>query len=73
MLTRVTCLVSVHPSSGGSDSDTLHTPGVPEKMQSRPHDTCLIGGETKAASSMCLLRAEYLFLGGEKLGWTSNR
>lgn len=56
---------------GGSDS-ALEIP-CPGEDTEQAHDACLTGGETEAASSMCLLRAEHLFLGAEKLGWTSHR
>lgn len=66
MQTRVTPPMSVHLSSGGPDS-ALEIPCPGEDAEH------LTGGKTEATSSMCLLRAEHLFLGAEKLGWTSHR
>ena len=71
MQTRVTPPMSVHLSSGGPDS-ALEIP-CPGEDAEQAHDSCLAGGEIEATSSMCLLRAEHLFLGAEKLGWTSHR
>lgn len=64
--------MSVPLSSGGAEGGALEIP-CPGGDAEQAHDACLTGGETEAASSMCLLRAERLFLGAEKLGWTSHR